>query len=163
MSSQVFGSTYLVTENFRYSWTKNLLMDELSGLWFLRPLFLYHLFAYSNNLPDDVLCKIDTYTKMWSRFRCVGSLRLFLNHDLNSDTNYLGNKAKGRISKYRYQENKNFPKNEHFLPLETNTYVWGSKKCLPFRNIWVLCFLVMSVLKFVFLPYYRRIIWIRNG
>ena len=71
---------------------------------------------------------------------------------------YVGNKAKGRISKRVFQENKarqifrkkdiSYPlirkhKNEHFLPPDTQTYVcvsWG-KKCSFFGKFGVLCFL----------------------
>ena len=40
----------------------------------------------------------------------------------------VGNKAKGRISKRVFQENKArqiFRKNEHFLPPDTHTYVFS--------------------------------------
>ena len=43
----------------------------------------------------------------------------------------------------RRQSKPNFPKNEHFLPPDTHTYVcvsWG-KKCLFFGKFDVLCFL----------------------
>ena len=39
---------------------------------------------------------------------------------------FVGNKAKGRISRRVFQENKlqpNFPENEHFLPPDMHTYV----------------------------------------
>ena len=49
--------------------------------------------------------------------------------------NFVGNKAKGRISKRVFQENKstpNFPKNEHFLPLiRTRTCAYQRV-----RNVW---------------------------
>ena len=41
---------------------------------------------------------------------------------------FVGNKAKGRISKRgvsRKQSTPNFPKKEHFLPPDTPTYVYG--------------------------------------
>ena len=50
----------------------------------------------------------------------------------------------------RKQSTPNFPKNEHFL------FPWG-KKCSFSRKFGVLCFLVTSVLRFAFLPYYRRL------
>ena len=73
------------------------------------------------------------------------------------------NKAKRRILKRRSQENKArqiFRKNYNFLPLDTHTYacVSGGKKSLFFGKFDVLCFLVTSVLRFPFLPYYRRIL-----
>ena len=65
------------------------------------------------------------------------------------------NKAKGRIAK---QSKPNFPKNEHFLPPDTHTYVCvlGGKKCSFFRKFGVLCLLETPVLRFALLPYYRR-------
>ena len=53
----------------------------------------------------------------------------------------------------------NFPKNEHFLPTDTHTYVCvsGGKKCTFFGKFALLCFLETPVLKFTFLPYDRRI------
>ena len=53
----------------------------------------------------------------------------------------VGNKAKGRISKRVFQENKArqiFRKNEHFLHPDTRTYVGvsGGKKFSFFRKIW---------------------------
>ena len=53
---------------------------------------------------------------------------------------FLGNKAKGRISKRVFQENKArriFRTNEHFLPPDTHTHVFISegKKCSFFRKI----------------------------
>ena len=50
----------------------------------------------------------------------------------------------------------NFPKKRTFLTPDTHSYVYvsGGKKCSFFRKI---CFLATSVLRFVFLPYCRRI------
>ena len=59
----------------------------------------------------------------------------------------------------RKQSKLNFPpKIEHFLLLDTHTYVCvsGGKKCSFFRKFHVLCFLVTSVLWFTLLSYYRR-------
>ena len=53
----------------------------------------------------------------------------------------------------RKQSMPNFPKNEHFLPLDQ-----GGTKCLIFWKFSVLCFLVIPVLRFALLPYYRRTI-----
>ena len=75
---------------------------------------------------------------------------------------FVGNEAKGRISKRVFQENKaspNFPKKEHLLPTDTDTDVCvsGTKKCSFFGKFGVLCFLKTPVLRFVFLYYYRRL------
>ena len=75
---------------------------------------------------------------------------------------FVRNKAKGRISKRVLQENKPrqiFPKNEHFLPPDTNTYVFvsGGKKCSLFGKFIVRCFLETPVLRFTLLPYYQFI------
>ena len=53
------------------------------------------------------------------------------------DYNVVGNKAKGRISKRVFQENK-------------------AHQCLFFGKFGVLCFLETPVLRFALLPYYRR-------
>ena len=52
-----------------------------------------------------------------------------------------------------------FSENEHFLPPDTHTHVCvsGGKKCLFFGKFGVLCFLETTVLRFVLLPYYRRL------
>ena len=45
---------------------------------------------------------------------------------------FVGNKAKGQISKRLLQQNKArqiFWKNEHFLPSDTHTYVWRALFC----------------------------------
>ena len=67
-----------------------------------------------------------------------------------------GNKAKGRISKRVFQESKarqNFRKtNISYLLIRTS----GGKKCLFFGNLGVFYFLETPVLRFAFLPYYRR-------
>ena len=65
---------------------------------------------------------------------------------------FVGNKAKGRISKWMFQESKarqNFRK--------SNISLSGGKKCLFFRNFGVFCFLETSILRFALLPHYRRI------
>ena len=67
---------------------------------------------------------------------------------------FVGNKVKGQISKRVLQSAPNFPKNEHFLPPDTQKYL-GAKNILSLEN--VLCFLVMPVLRSALLPYYRRI------
>ena len=44
-------------------------------------------------------------------------------HSSRNNFEFVGNKAKGQISKRVFQEKStpNFPKNEHFLPLDTHT------------------------------------------
>ena len=64
---------------------------------------------------------------------------------------FVGNKAEGRISKRVLQSKQSTPsflKNEHFLPPD---------KCSFFRKFGVLCFLVTPVFRFALLRYYRRI------
>ena len=58
----------------------------------------------------------------------------------------------------RKQSTSNFPKNEHFLPPDTHTYVCvsGGKKCSFFGKFDMLCFLETPILISVLLPYYRR-------
>ena len=66
---------------------------------------------------------------------------------------FVDNKAKGRISKQVFQENKarqTFWKKEHFLPPDTHTYV-----CSFFGKSGMLYFLETPILRFAFLPYYR--------
>ena len=57
----------------------------------------------------------------------------------------------------KFSEKKKNP--EHFLPLDTHTYVFvsGSKKCSFLGKLGVLYFPVTFVFKFAFLPYYRRL------
>ena len=54
----------------------------------------------------------------------------------------------------RKQSTVNFRKNEHFLPLDTHTYVCvsGSEKYSFFGKFGVLCFLETPVLRFTLLP-----------
>ena len=56
------------------------------------------------------------------------------------------------------QRTPDFLKNKNFLSTDTHTCVCvsGGKKCLFFRKFGDLCFLVNSVLRFAFLPHYRR-------
>ena len=65
----------------------------------------------------------------------------------------------------RKQSTPNFPRNEHFLPPDTHTYVCvsgrcvsGGKKCSFFEQFGVFCFIETPVLRFPLLPYYRRVI-----
>ena len=83
--------------------------------------------------------------------------------------NFVGDEAKGQISKRVLQENKAgqiFQKTNSFYPeLCARVYqgvrdvrFLGGKKCSFFGKFGQLCFLVTSVLRFALLPYYRRII-----
>ena len=58
-------------------------------------------------------------------------------------------------------QNGCFKKTElvNFLPPDTHTYVCvsGGKKCSPFGQSDMLCFLEAPALRFAFLPYYRQI------
>ena len=68
---------------------------------------------------------------------------------------FVGNKAKGRISKRVFQESKarqNFRKTNISYPV-----IRTRKKCLFYGNFGVLCFLETPVLRFALLPYYRRL------
>ena len=74
----------------------------------------------------------------------------------------IGNKAKMRVSKRVFQENKacqNCPKNEHFLLSDTHTYVCvsgGVRNVGFWGNFGVLCSLETPVFRFALLPYHRR-------
>ena len=69
-------------------------------------------------------------------------------------------KGKCQNEMTRKQRTPSFPKNEHFLPSNTHTYVCVSgDKCSFFGKLGVLCFLVTSVLRFapfVLLPTTKR-------
>ena len=58
----------------------------------------------------------------------------------SSNVKLVGNKAKGRISKLVFQENKArqiFQKNEHFLPINTHTFL-SFYICVLFgKTVWV--------------------------
>ena len=71
---------------------------------------------------------------------------------------FVGNKAKGQISKRVLQETKarQISKNEHFLPPDMHTHISGDKKCLLFGKLGVVCFLLTPNLRFPFSPYYKR-------
>ena len=74
---------------------------------------------------------------------------------------FVGNKAKGQISKRVLQETKHatFSDKQKFLTPDTHmcACVLGGKKCSLFGKFGVLCFLVTPVLRFDFLPYCRGI------
>ena len=76
---------------------------------------------------------------------------------------FVGSKAKGRISKRVLQENKsmpNFVKNKYFLPRYTHRCVCvsrGENFFFFLGKLGVLCFLVTPALIVALLPYYRQI------
>ena len=63
---------------------------------------------------------------------------------------FVGNKAKGRISKQAFQESK---ARQNFRKMNTYVCVPGGKKRLFFGNFGVLSFLETPVLRFALLPY----------
>ena len=73
---------------------------------------------------------------------------------------FVGNTAKGRISKRVFQENKArqiFRKTNISYPLiRTRTCAYRGKKCSFFGKFDVPCFLEKPVLRFALLLYYRR-------
>ena len=77
---------------------------------------------------------------------------------------FVGNKAKGRISKRVFQESKarqNFREtNISYSLIRTRTCAYvcvsGGKKCLFSGNFGVLCLLETPVSRFALLPNYRR-------
>ena len=73
--------------------------------------------------------------------------------------NFVGNKAKGKISKQMFQENKArqlFRKTNISSPC-----VSAGKKCSYFGKLGVLFFLETHVLRFALLSYYRQLIYQR--
>ena len=59
-------------------------------------------------------------------FLILQNVRNKQKYDWGSSSNFVGNKAKGQISKWVLQEKQsttNFPKNEHFVPSNTHMYV----------------------------------------
>ena len=74
----------------------------------------------------------------------------------------VGNKAKGRILRRVFQENKArqiFRKTNISYPMiRTGTYVGvsGAKKCSLLGKFGVLCFLETPVSRFALSPYYRQ-------
>ena len=73
--------------------------------------------------------------------------------------NIVSNKAKGRISKRVFQENKArqiFRKTNISYPWHAYIRVSGRKICSFFGKFGELCFLEISVLRFALLPYYWR-------
>ena len=73
---------------------------------------------------------------------------------------FVGNRAKGWVSKRMFQERKHakFSEKRTFLtPWYSHVYVWvsGGKKCSLFGKFGALSFLETPVLRFALLPYYR--------
>ena len=75
---------------------------------------------------------------------------------------FVGNKAKGRISKRVFQENKGsqiFRKMNISYPLiRTRTSAYQGVKNSFFRKFGVICFLLTPVLRYALLPYYQRFV-----
>ena len=91
----------------------------------------------------------NTHTKNQARYIYVWNI--------SCKEEFVGNKVKGKISRWevtRKQSTLNLPINEHFLPLDTQTCVSGSKKCSFYRRFDLLCFLVTSILKYILSPLY---------
>ena len=83
---------------------------------------------------------------------------------LNIEPKFVGNKAKGRLSKRVFQEKQstpNFPQNEHFFPPDTHTHMYvcilEGKKCSLFGKFGELCFSCNTRFGIRLLPYYRRV------
>ena len=70
-------------------------------------------------------------------------------------TQFVGNKAKSRISKRVFQESK--ARQIFEKTIISYVCVSGGKKCSIFEKFGVLCFLKTPVLRIAPLPYYRRI------
>ena len=89
-----------------------------------------------------------------NRINCILKLTKINQH-------FVGNKAKGRISKRVFHENKAhqiFQKMNISYPLirARTCDHQGGKKCYFFRTFDVLCFLETPALRFTLSPYYRR-------
>ena len=73
---------------------------------------------------------------------------------------FIGNKAKGQISKRLLTEHVKFSEKQIFLTPDTHTcvHVSGNKECSFFGKFNVLCFFVTPILRFTLLLYYRRFV-----
>ena len=69
-------------------------------------------------------------------------------------------RQKGKFENGCFKKTKHakFPKNKHFSPPDTHTYVSvsGNKKCSFFRKFGVLCSLKTPVSRFALLLYYQQ-------
>ena len=76
----------------------------------------------------------------------------------NCKSSVIERKGESQNGCFKKTTTPNFPKNEHFLPPDTPTYVRvpGGKKCLFFGKFGVVCFLETPFSRFTLLPYYRR-------
>ena len=78
----------------------------------------------------------------------------------NTGNYFVGNMAKGRISKRVFQENKAHQifreTNISYSLIRTCTCTCRGKKCSFFGKFGMLCFLETPVLRFALLQYYRR-------
>ena len=109
-------------------------------------------------------------TRFFSPKLCVGFFRYFrfliifikiyIFVQEKSMDSFVGNMAKGRISKRVFQENKArqiFQKTNHSYPLIYLRVRIRGKKCSFFGRFGVLSFIETPVLRFALLPYYRRL------
>ena len=101
-------------------------------------------------------CWILSLTKLQAFICFVQHLRMSF-----SERQFIGYKAKRRISKRGFQENKTcqiFRKTSIYYPLIRTTYLFtGGKKCSFFGKFGMFCFLETSVLRFALLLYYQRV------
>ena len=77
---------------------------------------------------------------------------------------FVGNKVKGWISRQKKTKHAKISGKQYILPPDTHTYVCVSaeEKCSFFGIFGGVLFLVTSVLRFVLLPYCRRILlWVK--
>ena len=73
---------------------------------------------------------------------------------------FVVNKSKGESQNGCYKKTKHAKFFRRFLTLwytHMRLRIWGGKKCSFFEKFAVLSFLVTPVLRFAFLPYYRRV------
>ena len=117
--------------------------------------------------PANRVCQLEgvAYFKTWAvihsaalafwRWKWLNMKLGFFQSLLSS---LISQKGESQSSVSRKQRKPHFPKNEHFLPPDTHTYMCVSrgKKCSFFGKFGMLCFLETPILKFALLPYYRR-------
>ena len=136
-------------------------------------------FFFKSCLSDNRRNKNKNETIQWRITSCFPYLRCNVNKHLRSEVtsagrviekiiwpivwkcwHFFGNKAKGRILKRVFQENKArqiFRKRTFLTPwyAHVRVYVSMGKKCLFFGKFGVLCFLETPVLRFALLAYYQ--------
>ena len=158
---------YLMIQNY---FQKQIYLQNLSNLFPTKSKTNENLLEFRQNLiyPNITeLIQNNGYTRCKKEqgmlilsclWREISSLNLGKNWRRSPMREYfVGNKAKGRILKRVFQENKArqiFWKTNISYP--TYVCVSGVKKCTFSRKLGVLCFLETTVLRFFLLPYYRR-------